>query len=256
MKFKEVANGIYETTNYELFQFGNNRKVSKLDVERKKKSIRNHGLLTPIEVTNELEIKDGQHRFYACKDLGVPIRFRYSENNTFSTVEIAEMNSQVRKWKIEDFIEVYSNYGNESYVYLKKLFDEFPTLGWTCISCAITGSQNARESVKDGTFNFTENEYKKARKLIKDAYDTYQIVLQNSDVTNTYFKAFTGIYKYNLLEPTECKERMSKNYTFLRNTSRRIDAIENIENAYNYHLKASNQRWIVSDYKRLSKTTK
>ena len=69
---------IYSTTCYSRFSFlDNNRIVKRSHVDKLKKSIKEIDLTkcNPIKVDVNLRIIDGQHRYQACMELGLPIYY-------------------------------------------------------------------------------------------------------------------------------------------------------------------------------------
>lgn len=67
-----------ETKEYEKFTFlSTNRPVQRNHVNKLKKSLSEYGFLEsqPITVTEDYKILDGQHRFIACKEMGIPIKY-------------------------------------------------------------------------------------------------------------------------------------------------------------------------------------
>ena len=72
-----MDNAKQQSTNYDEFRTLNaNRNVSENHVKQIKAAIETVGNLTevvPIIVNENKEIIDGQHRFEACKELGLPI---------------------------------------------------------------------------------------------------------------------------------------------------------------------------------------
>lgn len=67
-----------ESKEYNNFKFlSANRPIDYNHVNKIKKSLQEYGFLDsqPITVNSEMEIIDGQHRFVACKEMGLPIKF-------------------------------------------------------------------------------------------------------------------------------------------------------------------------------------
>lgn len=180
---KRVGDGIYETCEYNVFQFGNNRPIDRKVVEQKKASIKRIGLLVPIEVTKDFYIKEGQHRFVALKELGLPITYRFSMHDTFNVDEIAEMNSSVNKWALPTFIKVRANDGNPNYIRLKKLMDRYPSIKIAEIKYAI--GKGTQKAIRNGWFTMTESEYKMPWKgfsshtIMDDQQSTESMCFQN-----------------------------------------------------------------------------
>lgn len=64
---------VEETTDYGMFNFmKGNRSVNPFNLKRITESMRERCLFSPILVNDNMEIIDGQHRFLAQKDLGLP----------------------------------------------------------------------------------------------------------------------------------------------------------------------------------------
>jgi ParB-like chromosome segregation protein Spo0J len=67
-----------KTTDYKLFKINKlNRIVQTGHIEKLKKSIEKVGYLkyNPIIVNEDMEIIDGQHRYFACVKLNLPIYY-------------------------------------------------------------------------------------------------------------------------------------------------------------------------------------
>lgn len=67
------------TKNYDMFEFITaNRSINRSHVNKLKKSLSEYGFLSsqPITVSNDMKIIDGQHRFIACKEMGIPINYQ------------------------------------------------------------------------------------------------------------------------------------------------------------------------------------
>ncbi len=82
-----------------------------------------------VERENKLDIIDGQHRFMISKKTGNPVYYIIATN--LSLYEIASMNSNTEKWKPKDFINCYTQLGNEHYKKLESLLEKYPGLPTT-----------------------------------------------------------------------------------------------------------------------------
>jgi len=116
---KEVTT-IYETYNYKMFdQINGNRIVNALNYTKLFKSIEEKQLLIPICVNEKMQIIDGQHRFYACKELKKPIQFYIAEG--YSLDDVKRANLVGKNWAKTDYLNLFSSQGNLNY----KTFAEF-----------------------------------------------------------------------------------------------------------------------------------
>ena len=81
----------------------------------------------PIQVKengDRLDILDGQHRFWICKKLQRPVFYILVKEDK-SLPDIAKINSNVEKWKNEDFINCYVQNGNSNYQVIREFLDQY-----------------------------------------------------------------------------------------------------------------------------------
>jgi len=97
---------ILKTKDYSMFKFiKNNREVSIEIVNRLAFSIKKHGYIEskPILVNGNLGIIDGQHRFHACKKLGIDVVYVIQKN--LSEDIILDLNTGQKNWSLTDFVK-------------------------------------------------------------------------------------------------------------------------------------------------------
>jgi hypothetical protein len=79
----------------------------------------------PIQVKvteNKMDILDGQHRFFIAKKLKRPVHYiLIAEQKTMG--DIANVNSNVEKWTLKDFVNCYITQGNKHYIKLQQFVD-------------------------------------------------------------------------------------------------------------------------------------
>lgn len=114
------------TTKYTLFShFEGNRVINQHHVNKLKTSLQEHGYLKayPIIVDEELRIIDGQHRFEACKQLGLPIHFVVQKNAKEDL--LVNLNILQKKWTTNDYVAYYAlQKQNPHYIRLIKLLED------------------------------------------------------------------------------------------------------------------------------------
>jgi hypothetical protein len=122
---KEVGR-IYETTDYSVFKYLlGNRAVKPARVKKIKKSIIEVGYVNnPIVVNRKMEIIDGQGRFQALMELGLPIRYVIDENAGIK--ECRALNMGQTNWNTNDWINFYAENGNDNYIRFRAITEEFP----------------------------------------------------------------------------------------------------------------------------------
>ena len=122
---------VYWARDYDRFNMIiGNRKLDEEKIKRIIKEIESGNDMLkyyPVQVwenNGRLFIIDGQHRFAICKKLGRPVHYIIVQENK-SIVDIARINSNVGKWKFEDFIDCYITQGNNNYKVLKDFLSKY-----------------------------------------------------------------------------------------------------------------------------------
>lgn len=115
-KEKEI---IKKTKDYDKFQvFTFNRPINEGLVKSIMKSITKIGYIEakPILVDKTFAIIDGQHRFNACKNLGIDVY--YSVTSADPKEAIIELNAQQSRWALSNYIHMYAESGVKCYQHL------------------------------------------------------------------------------------------------------------------------------------------
>lgn len=123
MTDKQVTS-VFETSDYAKFKFMlGNRHINLSSVKKIEESIAQNGFkMCPILVNEKFEIVDGQHRFTALKNLGLPIY--YIIENGLNIEDCKILNLNVKNWSMTDFLKSYSDMNNTEYVKLSKFISE------------------------------------------------------------------------------------------------------------------------------------
>lgn len=124
----EVITNVLSTTNYDMFNHvDGNRIVNKLHVRRLRESFKTKYLLSPIIVNSRFQIIDGQHRFNAAKELGLPINYIICPDYKLKEVQLLNTNS--KNWKREDYLNAFCDLGYEQYIVFRKFKKLYPEHG-------------------------------------------------------------------------------------------------------------------------------
>lgn len=121
-----VVGRIYETYDYDTFRFEVvNRNIDENQVNRLKKILKENGsFISPIVVAKDRTIIDGQHRYYALKELGLPVRFILGEETGDLQQDIIKTNNMRKNWSFTDYLEAYAQM-NENYRQALMIVEEF-----------------------------------------------------------------------------------------------------------------------------------
>jgi len=119
---------VYETKDYDLFSFLEyNRKTD--HVNALIESFRERDVPNAILCNEKMEIIDGQNRFLARKELGLPIFFYCIEN--LNIYDVAFLNSYGKNWGAKDYVDMWASLGKEEYIKIKRFCAMFPDFSLT-----------------------------------------------------------------------------------------------------------------------------
>jgi len=115
---------IEQTTNYGKFKtIRGNREINRVHLSKLEKSVADNNMLeaNPIIVNERMYILDGQHRLLVAEKLGIPIYYVVVPSGGMP--EVQRLNSNVRNWTMQNFLDSYVERGNENYIKLKEFMD-------------------------------------------------------------------------------------------------------------------------------------
>ena len=131
---KSPTNFIRFTTDYGMFTLvPGNRPVSEKHVLELIARMTEHDFHedTPINVTADGQVVDGQHRLAARIRMGLPVYFKVSK--AMRQEDIAVVNSTSNNWKLNDYITYHISKGNTEYVALKDFAERWNILPYNAI---------------------------------------------------------------------------------------------------------------------------
>lgn len=158
MTTKNTAPVNHMTRDYKLFKpLEGNRGVLEIRKRKVRISIESYGYIpVPIVVNERYEIIDGQARYEVCKELGLPIC--YCVIPGLGIEECIGLNATQTNWTMTDYINSYAVLGNENYIRLKMVMEQYPNLKLSVVGSlayqVITGVDT--KVIKDGSFEFPE----------------------------------------------------------------------------------------------------
>lgn len=164
---------LQKTTNYKQFKtLPHNREINKRQVINIENSIKilDLTMFSPIMVKNNYII-DGQHRFNACMNLGLPVYF--IELNTLAEKDvvtaIALLNNNSKNWSAEDFLHLYCQLGVESYMKVKDFMNDTKVSSLSVAIYFLSGFNQYKSAInkkfKDGHFEIRNEDLNKAYEI-------------------------------------------------------------------------------------------
>jgi hypothetical protein len=158
-----------------------NRRIVAPHLKRLKASMEKKYLFSPILINEKHEIIDGQHRFEACKELGLPIYYMIKRG--YGLEEVQTLNSNLRNWNNEDYMNGYIELGYEDYKLYKMFREEF---GFDHHSCLWMLGDTAGMDKGEIWQKFKDGEFK-----IKD----YKVAVQNAEKIKMLSQFYKGYYR-------------------------------------------------------------
>jgi len=168
---------VHTTTDYSMFKsIDGNRNVNLLHINRLKKSMQEHYLFTVIVVNEKYQIIDGQHRYHAIRDLGMPLHYVMIPGYSLLQVQILNANSS--NWSSQDYLQAYCDLGYEDYIMLNEFLRKYKlniSIGASIFIGNTTGQGGLKagapfEFFKHGTLKVTDKQVKHAEKFMDMLY--------------------------------------------------------------------------------------
>lgn len=183
---------VRSTTDYGRFKWiKGNRTPNQVHLTRLRKSIEKKQLFSPVLVNERFEIIDGQHRFLAMKELGLPIF--YIITNGYGLEEIQILNTNTSNWKKEDYLKAYCDIGSPNYLLFKQFMDEFPQFGFQ--SCERLISLKTSGNISNSRTAPMLKNNKIVNTMIKD-FENGQLQVPNFAKSKEYAKMLTQVQPY------------------------------------------------------------
>lgn len=147
---------IHKTYDYNKFNLLKGNRVLDLNhVRSLKKSFLkdNRSELFPIVVDKNFNILDGQHRMKALQELELPIYYVISLDGDLDLVKT--INTSVKGWGFEDFLESYIQLGNLDYQKYKEYRNHYLLKSSSALMIC---SESTSKDFKEGKFKFNDDE--------------------------------------------------------------------------------------------------
>ena len=141
---------VKETKNYSMFStIEGNRPKNELHLKRLRKSMEEELLISPIIVNEKHQVIDGQHRLQVSKELNLSVY--YIVCNGYGLPQVQRLNQNSKNWGGMEFINAYSDLGNQHYKYLID-FMESNNLSHGIAATLLSNQDKLNEKIKDGHF--------------------------------------------------------------------------------------------------------
>lgn len=208
---------VYYTKDYELFGFiKGNREINQTNLNNikeslSKKQILESAIIVGIDNVSDdgkpYKIIEGQHRYTACCELGLPVSFIIREDfdiekmeKSLSIVEL--LNTASKTWDITNFMYSKCLLGIKPYILYNKLFEKYPAFEHENILSIINRYKGDYRYVwfqqfKEGELLLTDEMYEKVDRDLGILNSMVPSIVNSGK--RQYIKALTNIiYTPNL----------------------------------------------------------
>lgn len=244
MQHNESNTRIYFTRDYSAFKnITGNRDLNPAKIKRIIRDIEN-GLdmlrYCPIIVNEQMEIIDGQHRYFVSKKVGSNVYYVISKNELDIT-EIAAINSNTERWKYKDFLHCYMTKKVDDYLTLDYFMKQYSVPIGTAIKLLQYGSINADRKNEEQTAKVLFESGKFKAKYLVEASELMELVHRFKAYPKFLQRSFIqAIRDIKLAGKANMDELLEKFHTDRSPLDRCVtskDYINALEQIYNYRKK-------------------
>jgi len=248
MKNEQKIGSVFETTRYSMFKrLDGQRAVEHSRVLKVLRSIREVGQIIPVIVNEKMEVIDGQARIEACKILGIPVRYVVMIGTGIE--ECRGCNSTASMWTLLGYISSFAELGNNSYIFVLKLFKRFAeTIPTHAILTIAFGRRVNTNTVRNGDLCLGENEYNRAVKTLEYVETFSEVLDRQKGRKDLYYTAVAYAYTRKGVDA----ERLKKKVFEIQNlppAATMEQAIKDIEAVYNRN--ARDKAYMSYEYKKM-----
>ena len=229
------------SSNYKMFSFLDyNRELNKKHIGQLVASFVQYGQIQPIVCNKKLQVIDGQHRFKACQELGLPVF--YIINQKATTKIISVINNTQKGWNHDDYIRHFSHSSHPNNLEYRKVakFKKDHNLPYAVIFLLcraevnkVRESNTSSDGFKDGTFKAQDWALAKQR-----AEEITKIKSFNSRLATTlsFVFAFLKCKELEGFNLNLAYRQIKKNESFFNHCTNHQEWVEAFVKAYNYRL--------------------
>ena len=209
-----MNNGIQTTTDYGMFKtIKGNRELHKTHLAKLTVSIIRKNMLSsnPILVNEEMAIIDGQHRLEIAKQNKLQVYYIIVPTGSIS--DVIALNANKKVWNMLDYINSYAIRGNDHYIWLKQMMEDYSITATQASILTFGGEKNwIFDWIKDGRIEVSEPERKKAEEKIDIFYRIRPFVHRRGPMPKSLLKVIYEMTEKGLGE--DLYERIKKHGSF------------------------------------------
>jgi len=237
---------VHVTYDYNLFKLhSSNRPPNhwpKIAKSLKKKDMSRYVPIIVIATDEGYIIIDGQGRYFACMELGLPIYYIIAED--IGVEDIATFNTGQENWKPLDYLNFYANQGKLHYVRIKQFLSEHSNMKIRYIQSlwqAGSRKMSASEVFNTGEYTFPAEAAKKAA-IVSQMLFAIEKNVPKKELKNTYSLvcALSSISLLDGFEPNRMIQQVKKYPYVFRAQADQTHYKQILETLYNYRKRGDN----------------
>ena len=245
---------IYETKDYAMFKtLEGNRTDGERRAKKIEESIKKNGyIMSPLAINEKNEVIDGQGRLIALKNLDLPVHYYYVVGAGID--DCIAMNIYGEKWKISDYIDSYANRGNDNYIRLKSLIQEFKIIPAGIVMKATNHKSvhpdktGVNKAIMEGTYSLSKIDEVNARKALHLLIRAWESIKKIQGRTDLTAGAFIWLVSYEKgLDIEKLINRIELMACDIMPIAKTEMALKEFERIYNYKTR-SEKKYFVTDY--------
>lgn len=253
----ETIASVYATTDYSLFKgLNGNREVMENRKKLLKESIVERGWIrNPIVVNASMEIIDGQGRFEALKELGMPIEFVFAPNATIQ--DCICLNIKQKNWTNIDYIKSYALNGVKDYIILEQAIQKHKTLGTSVIQILLSrfvmDCHGSVRELKSGQFKVIDPDA--ADDILFFADKCFEIIGSSNGRLRTWATIIKFVYYCEKIDKKRFVKQLSEHHIMLAPVSKLKQGLMLMERIYNYSHSKKTKVYFIPEYEKMTMKT-
>ena len=248
-----IVSVIHETYDYGKFGFlDSNRPTNRPHVIRLKESMDEEYLISPITVNENFWIIDGQHRFEAAKEKGLPVRYIVAEG--YGSDQMKRFNVNSSNWGKKEYLHHYVAEKHPEYLKFKLFMETYPDFSLTTALSIVNGSTVHTERNIEGKRVLTKD-FDRGLLQIKDynhAVKTAESLMQIKPYYENYnMQSFVNVIRILLKDDNYNHSRMVQKFKLHKNNpdlvyrpARQIFVWDMLKNLYNFKVNRNNRVYL------------
>lgn len=230
---------VYKTSDYDKFRtLLGNRNVDEGHVNKLIESMDHNDLSeqNPAIINEKLEIVDGQHRIAAWIKSARPIYYVIKEGATLDDVRL--LNTTMKKWGMQDYVDSYVKQGNQNYFILDQLCKTYSlpiSIGMRLLNKTMQDASSTIRLFKAGKFEVVSLKEAESMALTMVAYKPYTElgVWRSTD----FLRAIIYLHENKLVVLKRMLKKLEMHESKLRRQASTREYLRVLEDIYNFKQK-------------------